>query len=415
MTTPERLRLNRPALSTQFQFQFRKQKGATTLPVVHTAQEAIYVARDMVLQASTLAETNQEQTKLLDLLEIFRNYTETGRIASKELASSSRRKTYAEATGANTATYQNNTPSLGRSRHAVLPQEKQRQNQSAKATATQIKKDTKKRELVLLVDEANTAEAEKVDPLAQRNAINAALKIVSNTAVVVKNVRLTARKNIILTTTEEFSADFLLQHKDTWKSAVQVTCKGMETQEEWIRVVAHKVYMHEAFLSSPAELKVEIETFNDVVIQGNPKWLAKREKLDNAHLLPPDQRYASIVFVVSSEEERQRLLARKQLSIAGRTVFLAKYYNTSPRTQCQSCFKLGHNREMCRNKGCKLCVEPHFTKDHPSCAECTTTGRLCPHQKPCCINCQGEHIATSYRCPHLSYTSTSTPPTSSLC
>ena len=45
--------------------------------VVYTAQEAIYIARDMVLQASTLAETNQEQTKLLDLLEIFRNYTET--------------------------------------------------------------------------------------------------------------------------------------------------------------------------------------------------------------------------------------------------------------------------------------------------------------------------------------------------
>ncbi|KAF2818810.1 hypothetical protein CC86DRAFT_308415, partial [Ophiobolus disseminans] len=82
-------------------------------------------------------------------------------------------------------------------------------------TVNQIKKDTKKRELVLLVDEANTAEAKKVDPLIQRNAINAALKAVSNTAAVVKNVRLTVRKNLILTTTEEFSADFLLQHKDT--------------------------------------------------------------------------------------------------------------------------------------------------------------------------------------------------------
>jgi hypothetical protein len=39
----------------------------------------------MVLQASTLAETNQEQTKLLDLLEVFRNYTETGRTTREEV------------------------------------------------------------------------------------------------------------------------------------------------------------------------------------------------------------------------------------------------------------------------------------------------------------------------------------------
>jgi predicted amidohydrolase YtcJ len=45
----------------------------------------------------------------------------------------------------------------------------------------------------------------------------------------------------------------------------------MQTQEEWIQVVAHKVYMHDAFLSLTVELKAEIETFNNVVIQGNPR------------------------------------------------------------------------------------------------------------------------------------------------
>jgi hypothetical protein len=126
VTTPERLRLGRPAPALRFQFQ--KQKGTTTLPVAHTAQEALYIARDMVLQASTLAETNQEQTKLLDLLEVFRNYTETGRVAREEPASNSGRKTYAdaakpaktyaEATGLNTATYPNNTAPLRRPTHA---------------------------------------------------------------------------------------------------------------------------------------------------------------------------------------------------------------------------------------------------------------------------------------------------------
>jgi len=45
--------------------------------------------------------------------------------------------------------------------------------------------------------------------------------------------------------------------------------------------------MHDAFIASTAELKAEIKTFNNIAIQGNPRWLAKREKLKNAHLLAP--------------------------------------------------------------------------------------------------------------------------------
>jgi hypothetical protein len=210
--TPERLQLSRPAPPLRFQFQ--SQKGITTLPVVHTAQEAIYIARDMVLQASTLAETNQEQTKLLDLLEIFWNYTETGRVAREEIASNKRKtsadaakllKTYAEATGPNTATYSNNTTQPRKPTRAAVPQQ---------AIAAQHKTESKKRELVLLVEEAHTAAVEAVDPLAQRNAINEALEKVSNAAAVIASIRVTARKNLLLTTTEGFSADFLLQHKE---------------------------------------------------------------------------------------------------------------------------------------------------------------------------------------------------------
>ena len=40
----------------------------------------------------------------------------------------------------------------------------------------------------------------------------------------------------------------------------------MQRGEEWIQVVAHRVYMHNAFLASPAELKAEIETFNNIAI-----------------------------------------------------------------------------------------------------------------------------------------------------
>jgi 2-phospho-L-lactate guanylyltransferase (CobY/MobA/RfbA family) len=72
-----------------------------------------------------------------------------------------------------------------------------------------------KRELVLLVDETEAVVVEAIDPLLQRNAINTALKTITNSAVVVANVRLTAKKNLVLTTTKDFSADFLLQYTDT--------------------------------------------------------------------------------------------------------------------------------------------------------------------------------------------------------
>jgi hypothetical protein len=84
-----------------------------------------------------------------------------------------------------------------------------------KQTAAQYKKEMQKRELVLLVDETEAIGVEVVDPLLQRNTINTALKIITNSVVVVANVRLTVKKNLVLITTKDFLADFLLQHTDT--------------------------------------------------------------------------------------------------------------------------------------------------------------------------------------------------------
>ena len=45
-----------------------------------SAKETLLKARDLILEASLLAETSQEQSKILDLLGIFREYTEIGEI-----------------------------------------------------------------------------------------------------------------------------------------------------------------------------------------------------------------------------------------------------------------------------------------------------------------------------------------------
>ena len=45
-----------------------------------SAREAILQARDLIVQAYSLALSREEQSKLLDLLEVFREYTEKGRL-----------------------------------------------------------------------------------------------------------------------------------------------------------------------------------------------------------------------------------------------------------------------------------------------------------------------------------------------
>ena len=45
-----------------------------------TAREAILLARDLVVKAYSLTQSREEQAKLLDLLEVFREYTEHRKI-----------------------------------------------------------------------------------------------------------------------------------------------------------------------------------------------------------------------------------------------------------------------------------------------------------------------------------------------
>ena len=157
--------------------------------------------------------------------------------------------------------------------------------------------------------------------------------------------------------------------------------------------------MRDCFIAILALLKEDIEQHNiGVTLQGTPRWLAKREKLSNINQLPPARRYASIVFAVESEEEKKRLLRERTLSIAGQQVYLADYHESSPTTQCNKCYKLGHNGLACRDKGCKYCLSSHLSKDHVGCQDCKVSGKLCSHQKPICRNCKGEHTATSSKC-----------------
>jgi len=53
------------------------------LPSFRTFQEGVELARTTLLQAAAIAPSEQ-QTKIMDLLEVFRDYTETGRVSRRE-------------------------------------------------------------------------------------------------------------------------------------------------------------------------------------------------------------------------------------------------------------------------------------------------------------------------------------------
>ncbi|KAF2726661.1 hypothetical protein EJ04DRAFT_571066 [Polyplosphaeria fusca] len=57
-------------------FGFTALPSSTKTPLANTAKEALQIAQNLVVQACNLTTAPEEQTKLLDLLEVFRDFTE---------------------------------------------------------------------------------------------------------------------------------------------------------------------------------------------------------------------------------------------------------------------------------------------------------------------------------------------------
>ena len=62
------------------EFTFATHRPSALTPIATSAEEAIAIARNMVIQASSLVTCTKKQSQLLDLLEVFRDFTENGRV-----------------------------------------------------------------------------------------------------------------------------------------------------------------------------------------------------------------------------------------------------------------------------------------------------------------------------------------------
>jgi hypothetical protein len=385
-------------------------------------KECIEQARNLVAKASVLAVSTERKTQLLDLLEVFRDFTEKGRVnkhglsvlanqvssletVSKNLGKSVREmhKTApkqspapapappASAPGpafsARTPAVNGNHPLSYAATAANGPNANWNVIEKKKAQVSKPKHTLSNRQLVLTQEEHQTAAG--IDPLAIRNAFNAAFAAKGMSNPVVASVKASKRENIVLTTTPSFNAEYLLEHINIWKHLA--TFKEALPIQPWFKVAIHGIPTSFHTNADLAILKEEIPTFNNgLKIVGNPYWLTKEEKRS-------EQLSGSACIAFASEQEAQRAI-RGKLYLLGISVRVEKLHSTPASTQCSSCQHFGHEESRCPGTiSCRLCAEPHHTKVH-SCNVCKTKGRWCKHLVPVCTNCKGAHTADNKQC-----------------
>jgi hypothetical protein len=402
LTTSHMTRHKRPRIEPQ-------PLNNTTMNTQHSlAKTKILEARDLILEACSLTQSHTEKSCLLDLLEIFREYTEKGKLhqnastiiasqvanlesATKKMENRARTLT---ATHAITPTVQ--PPSFATTAAINAPGSAQPQewtlvgkkpNKPKAAPPVKIKPARSDR---LILIKSPTAINQDFSPLALRNSFNQAFAARGVQGPVVTTVSKSLSQNIIVTTTSPFSAQFLLDQQSIWEHLLPF--KSAQLDEPWHKVVLHGLPTADFNTPYGMDLVVdEIKTFNKGLNPiGTPYWLTPEEKRLN-------QRAGSVAVAFGTEEEANRAI-RNRLYIAGMSVRVEKLYSTSPTTQCQKCQGFGHLNSYCRRSpSCKLCGENHATQQHV-CNTCQAKGRKCIHLVPKCANCREAHTADHRLC-----------------
>ena len=386
-----------------------------------SAREAILQARDLIVQAYSLALSREEQSKLLDLLEVFREYTEKGRLkaASTIIASQianletatrqieTKARVLAKApipearlspiptssTALSTSSSSSSFASIAaKGANTFSTQEWTLVGKPKPTTTTKpipkATKPTKENRLILVKSATGTSTS--FSPLATRNAFNKAFADKGIKGPVVTSVTKTLTQNLVVTTTSPFTADYLLEKQAIWQHIVLF--KSAQKDKPWFKVVVHGIPTTDFNTPEGIDLVLEeIKTFNKGLNPiGTPYWLTPASKRLT-------QRAGSVAVAFATEAEATRAI-RNRLYIAGISARVEKLYSTAPSTQCTKCQGFGHLDSYCKKSPtCKLYSEKHATKQH-YCSTCKARGTACPHLEPKCTNCKSSHLADNKAC-----------------
>ncbi|KAH7553336.1 hypothetical protein BM1_08309 [Bipolaris maydis] len=315
-------------------------------PKATTVEEALEIARNLVVQAASLAESNpSQQTSLLDLVEVFRDYTETGRVSrknaailgdqisslsnvSKELRDKVRRLDKPTPAQPNQqGNRQTAAPTQPISYAAAAAANKEQQWTTVQKKAPQKAKPSLKERQLVLVNQGGPA---AFDALRLRNAFNQAFTGKGGVqSPVVASVTLSSKGNKVVTTTPAFTANYLLENQSIWKDLVAF--KAAQPITSWFKVVIHKLPTNHGL----EVIKEEIETFNKgLKVVGNPFWLTPESKRGQ-------QSYGSACVAFATEEEALKAI-RGKLYILGESLRAEKLRVINNSKQCSKCQGFGH-------------------------------------------------------------------------
>jgi hypothetical protein len=285
------------------------------LESVDGTEECISTARDLLIKAAHQAESGSQQTKILDLLNIFREYLEkdgnlprdasvlTAQLQRLEQTTQALQTTARQSQTINQigrARINQNEPHTGTTKNTsqVQPMKQVPQaragpsnppppakswaniagpskGQQKEWTLVQQKKKEapkpRKSNRVILIQDSTTKQ--KFSPLQVRDKINQAFRVRGVEGPVVAIVSSTRKENIALTTTEQYSAEFLMEKVVLWKNLAPHVCAIKD--EPWFKVVIHGVPTTEfGNIEDLSSISEEIRVFNrGLKIIGQPYWI----------------------------------------------------------------------------------------------------------------------------------------------
>lgn len=370
----------------------------------HTFLSAIQEARNLLVKAYSLTETIEKQDAVLDLVEIFRNYIEEGRVRpisiNKPTASPSELSptnevpavpeptlpSYAQMLRRNVpilppATAQN--PANGmkvlhkltrQAAPAVCPTETIIQNIVPKSSPIQITTTLPRENVVTLVTKQGEI-LPTYDAFSIRERIN---KILGKRAI--SRVHTSVKGNLVLTCMDSPPSELLLD-QEKWETIFAGwPINKVQKVSHWLKLVVHGVPT-----SIPINaINEEIEIFNEgTKTQGQPRWLSKSYQ---------QRLRASITFSVTSEEERDNLI-KSGVLIGGLRLKVVSFQQSTQKTQCLKCLSFGHHQIGCtKDPICAICLGKHITTAH-KCSACSAT-QSCTHHAVQCANCKSNtHLA----------------------
>jgi hypothetical protein len=400
----------------------------------------ILQARDLIVKAYTTTPNRNTQARLLDLLEVFREYTEKGQIhhvstilatqvanleqtarkvelqarqpktqaqgPKKAPISTPKTTTYASIARENTTPRPNspNSPqewtlvSRNKGSSTGISAKKPNSNTRDKNIGRQESLNSRTSKLALsrrctLLQTRNEL-ATSFSALKIRNLINSAFNKKGIQGQVITTASLSLRGNIIVNTTPEFNSDFLVENEATIKGVFPYLV-GLKKGEPWYKVAIHNIPFREFDNKEGMDLILsEIKTFNKGLTPiGRPYWATPKEKRISGNYT------TGTIIVAFPNEEQAKKAIKNRLYIAGISTKVVKYIATSSTHQCTKCAGFGHSELLCKKElKCILCGENHTTKDH-YCTICNKKGIKCIHTITKCINCnENTHFASSKFC-----------------